>query len=95
LLLLDEPISSLDPKNQHGMLALVRKLAQERNISVLIVIHDLSLALRYCDKFLFIKNGAVYKYGDAAIITTETISAVYGIDSSVVEINGRKIVVIG
>jgi iron complex transport system ATP-binding protein len=95
LLLLDEPTSSLDPKNQHEMLALVRKLAQERNISVLIVIHDLSLALRYCDKFLFIRNGVVYKYGDETIITAEAVSAVYGIDSSVVEINGRKIVMIG
>jgi iron complex transport system ATP-binding protein len=95
LLLLDEPTSSLDPKNQHGMLALVQNLARERSIGVLIVIHDLSLALRYCDKFLFIKNGAVYKYGDESIITTETISAVYGIDSSVVEIDGRKLVVIG
>jgi iron complex transport system ATP-binding protein len=95
LLLLDEATSSLDPKNQHEMLTLVRKLAQERNISVLIVIHDLSLALRYCDKFLFIRNGVVYKYGDEAIITAETISIVYGIDSKVAEINGRKIVVIG
>ncbi|MDR1621990.1 MAG: ABC transporter ATP-binding protein [Synergistaceae bacterium] len=95
LLLLDEPTSSLDPKNQHEMLALVRKSARERNMGVLIVLHDLSLALRYCDKFLFIRNGAVYKYGDETIITTETISAVYGIDSSVVEIDGRKIVVIG
>ena len=95
LLLLDEPTSSLDPKNQHGMLTLVQKLARERRISVLIVIHDLSLALRYCDKFLFIKNGVVYKYGDETIITAETISAVYGIDSVVTEVDGRKIVVIG
>jgi iron complex transport system ATP-binding protein len=95
LLLLDEPTSSLDPKNQHGMLTLVQKLARERSISVLIVIHDLSLALRYCDKFLFIKNGVVYKYGDETIITAETISTVYGIDSVVTEVDGRKIVVIG
>jgi iron complex transport system ATP-binding protein len=95
LLLLDEPTSSLDPKNQHGMLGLVHNLARERHIGVLIVIHDLSLALRYCDKFLFIKNGAVYQYGDETVITTETISAVYGINSSVVEVNGRKIVVVG
>jgi iron complex transport system ATP-binding protein len=95
LLLLDEPTSNLDPKNQHEMLALVRELAGERGIGVLIVIHDLSLALRYCHKFLFIKDGNVFRYGDESVITEETISAVYGIASVVTNINGRKIVVIG
>ncbi len=95
LLLLDEPTSNLDPKNQYEMLALVQNLTKKRRISSIIVMHDLSLALRYCDKFLFIRDGAVYKYGDESIVTAETISAVYGIDSTVAEINGRKIVVIG
>ena len=95
LLLLDEPTSNLDPKNQYEMLALVQNLAKERGVGVLIAIHDLSLALRYCDKFLFIRNGLVYKYGDASIITAETISEVYGISAIVTEIAGRKIIVIG
>ena len=94
LLLLDEPTSNLDPKNQYEMLALVRTLTIERGISSVIVLHDLSLALRYCDRFLFIKDGAVYQYGDESIVTTETINAVYGIDSVIEVINGRKIVVI-
>jgi len=94
LLLLDEPTSNLDPKNQHEMLALVQGLAQERNISVFIVIHDLSLALRYCGKFLLMKDGVVFRYGDESIITEDAISAVYGITSSVTEVNGRKIVVV-
>jgi iron complex transport system ATP-binding protein len=94
LLLLDEPTSNLDPKNQHEMLSLVQSLAKERNISVLIVIHDLSLALRYCGKFLLMKDGVVFRYGDESIITEEAISAVYGIKSSVREVNGRKIVVV-
>lgn len=95
LLLLDEPTSNLDPKNQYEMLALVRSLAKEREISVLMVLHDLNLALRYCDRFLFLKDGAVYKYGDASIITRETMEAVYGIASTITEVDGRKIVIIG
>jgi iron complex transport system ATP-binding protein len=95
LLLLDEPTSNLDPKNQHEMLKLVRKMAQDRNISALIVIHDLSLALRYCDKFVFIREGVVYRHGDESIVTEETIAAVYGIASTIAKVNGRKIVVIG
>ncbi|MDL2235394.1 ABC transporter ATP-binding protein [Christensenellaceae bacterium OttesenSCG-928-L17] len=94
LLLLDEPTSNLDPKNQYEMLALVQSMARERNISVLIAIHDLSLALRYCDKFLFLKNGAVFRFGDCSIVTPETISAVYDTNAIVTEIDGRKVVVI-
>lgn len=49
VLLLDEPTSNLDPKNQYEMMKLVRTVADEKNITVLVVIHDLSLALRFCD----------------------------------------------
>jgi len=95
LLLLDEPTSNLDPRNQYEMLALVKDFAQKSSTSVLIVLHDINLALRYCDRFLFIKNGAVYNYGDASIVTEYAITDVYGINSSVVDVNGRKVIVIG
>ena len=94
LMLLDEPTSNLDPRNQYEMLALVREIAVERKISVLVVLHDISLALRYCDRFLFMKDGSVFKYGDESIICEETIYDVYGMDSTIAEINGQKIVVV-
>ena len=94
LMLLDEPTSNLDPKNQYEMLAIVRNLTIERNISSVIVLHDISLALRYCDKFLFLKKGEVYTYGNESTVTPETINAVYGIDSTIEIIKGRKIVII-
>lgn len=94
LLLLDEPTSNLDPKNQYEMLGLVRNLVKERGISALVVLHDISLSMRYCDKFLFMKAGRVYKYGGQSIITKETIYDVYGINSTITEVDGRKIVVI-
>jgi iron complex transport system ATP-binding protein len=94
LMLLDEPTSNLDPKNQYEMLALVRKLAKEKSISALIVLHDVSLALRYCDRFLFMKSGSVYDYGNESIVTKETIGDVYGIESTIAEVNGKKIVVV-
>ena len=94
LMLLDEPTSSLDPKNQHEMLALVRKMVDERNISVLVVLHDVSLALHYCDKFLFMKSGSVYAYGDESVVTKETMRDVYGVDATVTEVGGRRIAII-
>jgi len=94
LLLLDEPTSNLDPKNQYEMLALVRNMAKESNISVLMVLHDVNLALRYCDRFLFLKSGTVYKYGDEAIVTRETIADVYSVSAAIVDVNGRKTLVV-
>ncbi|MCL2568275.1 MAG: ABC transporter ATP-binding protein [Oscillospiraceae bacterium] len=94
LLLLDEPTSNLDPKNQYEMLTLVRNMAKESNISVLMVLHDVNLALRYCDRFLFLKSGTVYKYGDETIVTRETIADVYDIHATIAEVNGRKTLVV-
>lgn len=51
VLLLDEPTSSLDPRNQHEVLQLVRSIAKEKQISVITVLHDLNLAIRYYDRF--------------------------------------------
>lgn len=78
VLLLDEPTSNLDPKNQYEMMALVHQLAKERGLTVLIVIHDLNLAIRYCDRFLFLKDSGVYAYGGREVMTPEIIEAVYG-----------------
>lgn len=93
LLLLDEPTSNLDPKNQYEMLALVQKIAREKKIGVLIVIHDLNLALRYCDRFYFIKDHMGYSYGGVETVTAETIGSVYGIGSQVTSVNGKPVVV--
>lgn len=92
-LLLDEPTSNLDPRNQYEMMRMVRKVAVEQQISAAIVIHDLNLALRYCDRFLFIKNANVYDYGGVEIMTPETIEAVYEIHVHIHDHNGVKVVI--
>lgn len=94
VLLLDEPTSNLDPKNQYEMLALVRQLAREQEITVLVVIHDLNLALRYCDRFYFLKDGRGYRYGGVESVDQETIESVYGVSARVVEIEQQKFVMI-
>ncbi len=94
LLLLDEPTSNLDPKNQYEMMKLVRSMAEERNIAVLVVIHDLNLALRYCNRFLFVKDGLVYHFGDESVVTEQALYDVYGIRASMVLHNDRKYAII-
>ena len=94
VLLLDEPTSNLDPRNQYEMLALVQKIAREQGITVLIVIHDLNLALRYCDKFYFLKDKIGFSYGGIETVTAETIQTVYGIPAEIAVVNGKKVVVL-
>lgn len=95
VLLLDEPTSSLDPRNRYEMLGLVRQTAREQGITALIAIHDLNLALRFCDRFFFLRDGSGYRYGGVEAVDKETIEAVYGIAADVIDINERKFVVIG
>ena len=93
LLLLDEPTSNLDPRNQHEVLRTVKIIAEEHNICVAIVIHDLNLAIRYCDRFLFLKNSHVFAYGGLEIMTPENIEEVYQIHVHITECMGIPVIV--
>ena len=92
-LLLDEPTSNLDPRNQYEVLKQIRSIAKEQGISVAIVIHDLNLALRYCDRFLFVKDGEIYAYGGAEIMTSDCLENVYGMPTVVKEYKGVQIII--
>ena len=93
VLLLDEPTSNLDLHNQYEVLALVQRLCRERNIAAVMVIHDLNLALRYCDKFLLLHGGHVHAFGDAAVVSEENIRAVYSVSARVCRVDGVPVVV--
>lgn len=60
ILLLDEPISHLDPKNQHEMLELVRKETIAKNMITIAVVHDIHHALHYADVIVMLKNGSLH-----------------------------------
>lgn len=93
ILLLDEPTSNLDLRNQYEVMESVKEIALRDHISVIIVIHDLNLALRYCDRFLFIKDKGVYTYGGAEVMSSKTISSVYGISVAVETVRGVPMVI--
>ena len=93
LLLLDEPTSSLDPKSQYEVMALVRAIARQNDIAVVIVIHDLNLALRYCDRFLFLKENRIFAYGGYEVMTPEVIGQVYGMPVDIVQHKGVRTVI--
>ena len=93
VLLLDEPTSNLDLKNQLEVLQIVRKAAQEQNIAAVVVMHDLNLALRFSDKFLLLKDKMVFAYGGREVITPENILSVYGVEVAVESIHNVPVVI--
>jgi iron complex transport system ATP-binding protein len=94
ILLLDEPTSSLDLQNQYQVLEIVRDICHNTGITAIVVIHDLNLALRFCDRFLLLKDGLVYRYGDASILDRTAILDVYGVNAEPVTVNGQRIILV-
>ncbi|MDK2954610.1 MAG: iron complex transport system ATP-binding protein [Desulfovibrionales bacterium] len=92
LLLLDEPTSSLDLKNQMDILSLVRRVVDEHAMAAVMTMHDLNAALRFAHKFLFLKDGAIYAAGDCKDVTAEMVEEVYGLPVEIHQINGRPMV---
>ena len=93
LLLLDEPTSSLDLRSQYEVLGLVSQLCRERGLTAVAVLHDLNLALRFCDRFLMLHGGSVYARGDASVVTPKAIRDVYGMEAAVRQVDGVPVVV--
>ncbi len=78
LLLLDEPTSHLDITHQMQFMNLIQRLNEEMKLSVMMILHDLSLAAEYCDFLLMMKNGTTFCQGaPEVVITYEHIENVY------------------
>jgi len=60
---------------------------------VAIIIHDLNLAIRYCDRFVFLKDSQVFSYGGLETMTPENIEEVYRINVHVIEYMGIPVIV--
>ncbi|MGO7580911.1 ABC transporter ATP-binding protein [Rhizobium ruizarguesonis] len=84
-LLLDEPTAALDVAHQVEVLSLVRRLAHEGGRSVVIVLHDINMAARFCDRIHALKRGRVVASGTpSAILAPNTLQEIYGIDMDVI-----------
>jgi iron complex transport system ATP-binding protein len=84
ILLLDEPTSALDLHHAFAVMRLVRELARERGMIVVVVLHDVALACRWADRLVLLANGGVVASGaPEEAITPETLAAVYGVSARV------------
>lgn len=81
ILLLDEPMAFLDINHQIEMCALISRLQRERQLTVVLVSHDLNVASQACDRVMMLKEGRIVRIGSPMeTITPESLRAVYGCD---------------
>ncbi|WP_200804919.1 ABC transporter ATP-binding protein [Anaerosalibacter sp. Marseille-P3206] len=93
VLMLDEPTSSLDLKNQLEVINIIKEIVREKQIAAIVTIHDLNLALRFADKFMFLKDGKVFTAGGMEIMTPENIEKVYSVPVNIETYNNNPVVI--
>jgi zinc/manganese transport system ATP-binding protein len=94
LLLLDEPLDSLDLPNQQGVAALLQRISVD-GVTVVIVAHDVNPILGYLDQVIYIVGGRALAGPPERVITTENLSLLYGAAIEVVRTPGGRLVVVG
>lgn len=95
LLLLDEPLISLDPNHQSGVVRLTRRLQQELRIAVLFCSHELNPLLGAIDRILYLGNGQAALGTVGEVITGPVLSRLYGSSIEVVRLGERIFVMSG
>ena len=79
IILADEPVAALDPYYQIGIITLFRKIA-DRERGVAVVVHDLTLASRYCDRVVLMQDGHILAHGAPdVVLSEESLATAYGI----------------
>ena len=78
IILADEPVASLDPVTAHQVMGDFKRINQEMNISILINIHHVDLALEYADRVIGIRAGEIVFDGPSSTITKDLLDQIYG-----------------
>ena len=95
LLLLDEPLDSLDLPNQAAVAALIGDICRSRRIAVVIVAHDVNPLLPYLDRVIYLGRGGAVSGPPAAVITADTLTRLYGTPIEVLTTSDGRLVVVG
>ena len=95
LMVFDEPTGNLDIANEHLIIQEARKLAKQKNISILSSLHDLNQALNFGDRFFFMKDGEVKYAGGKEIFTEAVIKDIFDIHVRIAQIDHQKVILGG
>ena len=95
LLLLDEPLANLDVGSIAAIVSLLRRLATEHGVTVLLSAHDVNPLLRAMDRVVYLAGGRAVSGSPEAVIRTEMLSRLYGQHVDVIRVHGRILVVTG
>jgi zinc/manganese transport system ATP-binding protein len=95
LLLLDEPLSHLDVRNQQAMVQLIGEVARERRLTVLLIAHDVNPLLPHIDQVLYVAHGNLAMGKPEEIITSESLSLIYSSPVEVLKDSRGRIFVVG
>lgn len=95
ILALDEPLDSLDLRNQQGVAGVIRQISQETGTAVLLVTHDINPILPAVDRVVYVARGQVAVGTPEEVITTETLSRLYSTPIEVLRASDGQIVVVG
>lgn len=93
LLLADEPVAGLDPAHALALMGYLKKMTVE-GMSIVVVIHDLTLAGQFCDRLLCLHKGEIANIGKARrVLNAKTLKEVYGVKAAIVQHQGSKLYV--
>jgi zinc/manganese transport system ATP-binding protein len=95
ILLLDEPLSNLDLRRENELVKLVKKLATDHNITVLLIAHDLNPLMPVIDSVIYVANGQVVSGETDKILTTEMLSKLYKSRVEVLKDSTGRLVIVG
>lgn len=95
LLLLDEPLASLDVRNQVAIARLVDRVVRQTGVAALMVTHDINPILGVIDQVVYVAHGRVVAGPPATVITTDTLSAIYGAQVEVLRDSHGHVFVVG
>ncbi|UHS63202.1 ATP-binding cassette domain-containing protein [Agrobacterium vaccinii] len=84
-LLLDEPISALDVRHQLDVLTLTADLCRKKGISIIMVLHDINMAARFCDEIIALHTGQLVAHGKPAdIMNTSELQRIYDVPMDII-----------
>lgn len=91
ILLLDEITTYLDIHYQIEILHLIKELNRKKNMTIVMVLHDINLAIEFCDEIIIMKNGCITAQGEIDKAVNENIlSEAFEVSSKIVLIDGKK-----